>query len=71
MQEIHCMISKKTGEIVDGEDDRLMSYEYRFALQLHDSPDIEEIGHEWQIVEVQPTQAIKLLVWCVDTIFIL
>jgi hypothetical protein len=32
MQEIHCNLDKITGKIVDGEEDRLMSYEYRFAL---------------------------------------
>ncbi len=52
MQEIHCFISKKDGSIVDGDEDRLMSYEYRFALQLHENPDLEEIGHEWEIVEL-------------------
>lgn len=52
MQEIHCLINKISGKIVDGEDDRLMSYEFRFALSLHDSPDLEEIGHCWEIIEL-------------------
>lgn len=52
MQEIHCNLDKITGKIVDGEEDRLMSYEYRFALTLHDNPDILSIGHEWEIVEL-------------------
>jgi hypothetical protein len=29
IQEIHCLVHKITGKIVDGEDDRLMSYDFR------------------------------------------
>ena len=29
-----------------------MSYEYRFALTLHDDPDIENVGHNWEIIEL-------------------
>lgn len=52
MQEIHCLTHKITGKIVDGEDDRLMSYEFKFALCLHDSPDLENVGHCWEIIEL-------------------
>lgn len=40
---------------MDGDVDRLMSMDFRFALTLHDSPDLEIIGHKWEIIELQPT----------------
>jgi hypothetical protein len=55
MQEIHCMVHKITKKIMDGDVDRLMSMDFRFALTLHDSPDLEIIGHKWEIIELQPT----------------
>ena len=52
-QEIHCNISKKENKIVDGADDRIMQNSYNFVLCLHENPDLEEIGHHWQLIEIQ------------------
>lgn len=61
-QEIHCNISKIDKTIVDGDDERLMNYEYSFAITPHQSPDLENVGHGWEIIELQPRQVIKMLV---------
>ena len=37
---------------MDGSDDRIMSNEHQFALKMHSSPDLENIGHIWEVVEV-------------------
>ncbi len=39
-------------KIVDGSDDRVLSYSFTFALRLHDNPDIESTGHKWEVVEI-------------------
>ena len=53
-QEIHCLLSKMNQKkIVDGADDRIMYCQYNFALTLHSNPDIENIGHKWELIELQ------------------
>lgn len=47
---------------MDGGDDRIMSYDYLFALRLHTEPDLESVGHKWELVELQPREVLKLLV---------
>lgn len=61
-QEIYCYISKIDKKIVDGDDNRLMQNEYSFALTPHLTPDLENVGHSWEIIEIQPKQVVKLLV---------
>ena len=61
-QEIHCNISKIDRRIVDGDDERLMHYEYSFALTPHTNPDLENVGHGWELIEIQPRQVVKMLV---------
>ena len=61
-QEIYCNISTVDKRIVDGDDERLMRYEFSFALTLHSSPDVEAVGHSWEIIEIQPKEVLKLLV---------
>jgi len=39
-----------------------MSMNFVFTLSPHMKPCVEEIGHSWEMVEIQPSEAIKLLV---------
>jgi import inner membrane translocase subunit TIM44 len=39
-----------------------MSLEFDFALTPHHTPDLEIIGHKWEIIEIQPREVTKLLV---------
>jgi len=53
VQEIHCLVSiVDRNKIVDGSDDRIMSNDYMFSLRYHTDPDVEELGHRWEIVEL-------------------
>jgi import inner membrane translocase subunit TIM44 len=61
-QEIYCNISKVDKRIVDGDDERLMNWEYQFAITPHSNPDLENVGHAWEIIELQPRQVLKMLV---------
>ncbi len=40
-----------------------MRTEYSFALTINQNPDLEYTGHTWEIIEVQPKEIVKLLVW--------
>ena len=61
-QEIHCNVSKKENKIVDGAEDRIMHCQYNFVLTPHQTPDLEEIGHGWEMVEVTMLGNVKALV---------
>ncbi|KRX00901.1 hypothetical protein PPERSA_09507 [Pseudocohnilembus persalinus] len=62
MQEIYCNVDDITGKIVDGSDDRVMAYDFIFGVRLHTDPDLETVGHKWELIEVQPQQVVKMLV---------
>jgi len=38
---------------VDGAEDRIMQNQYNFVLTLHEDPDLEVVGHRWQVIELQ------------------
>ena len=62
-QEIHCMLSRKEkNKIVDGADDRVMQNQYNFVLTRHQNPDIEVVGHLWEMTELQQVGALAQLV---------
>jgi len=61
IQEIHCNISKKTGKIVDGAEDRVVQNRYNIAISLAENPDLENVGHKWVITEVIPVEAVLML----------
>ncbi|CAD8122867.1 unnamed protein product [Paramecium sonneborni] len=62
-QEIFCYVSKTDRtKIVDGDDERIMSMDYQFALTPHSNPSSEEFGHIWEMIELQPQQVVKMLV---------
>lgn len=46
------MVDMITGKIVDGDDERIMRTDYMFGIRLHHEPDLETIGHKWEIVEM-------------------
>ena len=61
-QYIYCFVHKiDPKKIVDGADDRLMSVEFQFGLRFHSTPDIETIGHKWEIIEVQEQMVVQML----------
>jgi hypothetical protein len=41
------MINKIDGKIIDGDDERLMSYEFQFAITPNFEIDVEKVGHNW------------------------
>ncbi|CAD8072647.1 unnamed protein product [Paramecium primaurelia] len=62
-QEIFCYVSKTDrSKIVDGDDERIMSMDYQFALTPHSNPSSDEFGHIWEMIELQPQQVVKMLV---------
>ncbi|CAD8123696.1 unnamed protein product [Paramecium sonneborni] len=62
-QEIFCYVSKTDkSKIVDGDDERIMSMDYQFALTPHSNPASDEFGHIWEMIELQPQQVVKMLV---------
>ena len=62
-QEIHCLLSKTDPKkIVDGADDRIMYCQYNFALTPHSNPDIEHIGHKWELIELAQVGSLIALV---------
>eukprot|EP00331_Platyophrya_macrostoma_P034874 CAMPEP_0176443002 /NCGR_PEP_ID=MMETSP0127-20121128/22154_1 /TAXON_ID=938130 /ORGANISM="Platyophrya macrostoma, Strain WH" /LENGTH=438 /DNA_ID=CAMNT_0017828129 /DNA_START=53 /DNA_END=1369 /DNA_ORIENTATION=+ len=61
-QEIYCNISKKDQKIVDGAEDRLMYCQYNIVLTPHQNPDLEEIGHGWELVELTQVGNLMALV---------
>jgi hypothetical protein len=52
-QEIHCNVNNKSKKIVDGAEDRIMQSQYNFVLTYHESPDVETVGHMWELIELQ------------------
>jgi len=61
LQEIHCYLSKKTGKIVDGSEDRLLQNRYNISISLAENPDLENVGHQWVVTEVIPVEAVLML----------
>jgi len=51
---LYCNICKTTGKIVDGSDDNIMGYDFIYSLKIHTEPDIETVGHKWELVELVP-----------------
>jgi hypothetical protein len=52
MQEIYCMVSKLDGSIIDGDEERIMNYEFMFAITPDFEMDVERVGHNWMIIEL-------------------
>jgi hypothetical protein len=48
--------------VVDGDEERVMALSFSFTLCPSTKPVVEELGHAWEMVEIQPAEAIKLLV---------
>lgn len=46
-QEVYCLVHKIDGSLVDGDEDRIMSYEYLFAITPNFEMDVELVGHSW------------------------
>ena len=56
------MVSNKDHtKIVDGDEDRIMQYEYAFSLKPILDYENEESPYEWEMIECQPRQVIMML----------
>ena len=61
LMEVYCYVDGE-GKIIDGDDDRIMSSTYQFLLK-YSGENIGELGHPWQIAEMQKIDEVKMLVW--------
>lgn len=66
MQEIDCLISTKEEDkgnevVVQGGKDKLSGKTYILAVRLHDEPNIESVGHEWEVTTFHVAEAHKML----------
>lgn len=62
-QEIYCHVSIHKNKIVDGADDRIIQKSYNVVFAMHDNPDLEEVGHIWELVELHQVGHQEALVW--------
>jgi hypothetical protein len=66
LQEIDCLISTKEEDrgnsvVVQGSKDRVTSKTYILAVRLHDEPNIEIVGHEWEVITFHIAESHKML----------
>jgi hypothetical protein len=66
MQEIDCLISTKEEDlgkevIVQGSKDKVISRSYILTVKLHDEPNIELVGHEWELMSFRLAETHKML----------
>jgi hypothetical protein len=45
--EIHCILSKKKGKVVEGSEDCIQFKKYHFNLIYNPEADVDTIGHNW------------------------
>jgi hypothetical protein len=60
--EIPCMISKKTGEPVQGTETDIKSCKYLIELKINPDPLIDELGHYWLVVGLQKIGEVQQLI---------
>lgn len=66
MQELDCLVSTKEEDegkevIVSGDKGKITNNSYVLTLALHQQPDLEVVGHEWEIIEFQLAETHKML----------
>jgi hypothetical protein len=60
-QEINCKISRKDGQIVEGDVSLVENIHYIIDITRNPEPVIEEVGHPWVIVGLQRVGVIRQL----------
>jgi len=60
-QEINCLICKKEGKIVEGNETYIESCQYQIDIMKNPEPIVEEVGHDWIIVGLQRMGVVKQL----------
>jgi len=68
VQEIDCSVSTKEEDlesgvevVVSGDTRNIVSNTYFVTLTLHDSPDLENVGHIWKISDFKLAENRKML----------
>jgi len=62
LREIHCNVKKgQMEEIVEGDEERVSTSIYSFTVTLHSDPALDQLGHPWEIVDVQQMDKYKAL----------
>lgn len=61
-QEINCLISKTDGKVIQGDEFQVESCQYNVDLSRNCNPEVEILGHPWQIVNIERIGVVKQLV---------
>lgn len=61
-QEINCLIDKKDGKIIEGDDSHVVSCQYVVDIMLNPDPIIEEVGHHWIISTIERVGVVKQII---------
>lgn len=66
MQEVNCLVSTKEEDqeemvIVSGDKSKIMETSYLLVLTLNREPNLEEVGHEWEIVQFRLAESHKMI----------
>jgi hypothetical protein len=67
MQEVDCLISTKEEDkenmvIFSGDKGKVDERQYILVLSLNKDPDLEAVGHEWEIVQFRLAESHKMIV---------
>lgn len=62
IQYVDCKVDK-TGKVKEGSDDSILETTYRIALSKNDEPDIEKVGHYWEIIQFEKVGDVKRIIW--------
>ena len=60
-QEVDCIVSKKDGVPTSGNSSTIKRVTYYAALGKKDHPNLEKVGHYWELKEIQQTGETKQL----------
>lgn len=61
-QEINCLVDKKEGKIVEGDDTQVESCQYVVDLMINQDPVVEEVGHHWIVSTLERVGVVKQLI---------
>ena len=61
-QEINCLVTKAEGKVIQGDEHQVESCQYNVDLCRNSNPEIEIVGHPWQIVGIERIGVVKQLV---------
>jgi len=61
-QEINCLVSKADGKVIEGDENQVESCQYNIDLCRNPNPEIDIVGHSWQIVHLERIGVVKQIV---------